>query len=94
MRNILFFAVIIDAIGSMAMYTQPNVLTTMGAGQVAVPQVGTVSNILVTNLQAGDLGISVAAGVLIFALTVLVSIVLFGLFLLFGGRFSPTDMRW
>ena len=57
MRNILFFAVIIDAIGSMAMYTQPNVLTTMGAGQVAVPQVGTVSNILVTNLQAGDLGI-------------------------------------
>lgn len=93
MRNILFFAVIIDAIGSMAMYTQPNVLTTMGAGQVAVPQVGTVSNVLVTNLQAGDLGVSAAAGVLIFVLTVLVSIVLFGAFRLFGGRFSPTGVK-
>ena len=53
-RNL--FAVIIDAIGSMALYTQPNVLTTNGNGLAPVPQVGTVSNIVVSNLQAGVFG--------------------------------------
>ena len=76
MKNVIFFAVIIDAIGSMALYTQPNVLTTNGNG-LAVPQVGTVSNIVVSNLQAGVFGQSAAAGVLIFMLTLIVSAVLF-----------------
>ena len=90
MKNVIFFAVIIDAIGSMALYTQPNVLTTNGNG-LAVPQVGTVSNIVVSNLQAGVFGQSAAAGVLIFMLTLIVSAVLFGLFALFGGRVSARD---
>jgi ABC-type sugar transport system permease subunit len=87
MRDIIFFAVIIDAINSMALYTQPNVLTTNGNG-LAVPAVGTVSNILVSNLQAGIFGMSAAAGVLIFVLTVVVSVVLFGGYILLGGRVS------
>jgi ABC-type sugar transport system permease subunit len=91
MKNIIFFAVIIDAIGSMALYTQPNVLTTNGNG-LAVPEVGTVSNTLISNLQAGIFGESAAAGVLIFVLTVIVSAILFGGFYLFGGRVSGSGI--
>jgi cellobiose transport system permease protein len=87
MTNVIFFAVLIDAIGSMALYTQVNVLTTNGNG-LAPPAVATVSNILVSNLQAGVFGMSAASGVLIFVLTLLVSVVLFGVYMLVGGKVS------
>jgi ABC-type sugar transport system permease subunit len=87
MKNIIFFAVVIDAISSMALYTQPNVLATTN-GSVAPPAIGPLSNQVVTNLQAGVFGQSAAAGILLFVLTVLVSAVVFGGFMLMGGRIS------
>lgn len=85
MRNVILFAVVIDAIGSVALYTQPNVLTAQG-GTLAVPAVGTVSNLVISNLQAASFGQSAAAGWLLFILTILVSLVIFGLYRLTGGR--------
>ena len=49
MRPVILFAVVIDAIGSMSLYTQPNVLLSQG-GALANPSVSTLSNLEVGNL--------------------------------------------
>jgi ABC-type sugar transport system permease subunit len=85
MKNVILFAVIIDAIGSMALYTQPNLLTAQG-GSLAVPAVGTLSNLVVGNLESASFGESAAAGWLLFVLTVVVGAVIFGVYRLAGGR--------
>lgn len=85
MRNVILFAVVIGAIGSMALYTQPNLLAAQG-GTLAVPAVGTLSNLVVGNLQSGVFGVSAAAGWLLFVLTVIVGAIVFGLYRLSGGH--------
>jgi ABC-type sugar transport system permease subunit len=85
MKNVILFAVVIDAINSMALYTQPNILTATG-GSLTVPAVGTVSNLVVGNLESGTFGESAAAGWLLFVLTILVGGVVFGAFRLAGAR--------
>jgi ABC-type sugar transport system permease subunit len=85
MKNVILFAVVIDAINSMALYTQPNILTATG-GNLAVPAVGTVSNMVVGNLQSSSFGESAAAGWLLFILTMVVGGVVFLAFRLVGGR--------
>jgi ABC-type sugar transport system permease subunit len=77
MRPVILFAVVIDAIGSMSLYTQPNVLLATGGG-LANPSVSTLSNLEVGNLQAGVFGQSAAAGWLLFVLTIMVTAVVFG----------------
>jgi ABC-type sugar transport system permease subunit len=85
MRPVLLFAVVIDAIGSMALYTQPNILLAQGGG-LANPAVATLSNLEIGNLQAGVFGQSAAAGWILFALTIAVTAVVFGGNWLLGGR--------
>jgi ABC-type sugar transport system permease subunit len=86
MRRVILFAVIIDAIGSMSLYTQPNVL--LGGSGMANPSVSTLSNLEVGNLQAGVFGQSAAAGWLLFVLTMVATAVVFGGNWLLGGRSS------
>ncbi len=87
MRPVILFAVVIDAIGSMALYTQPNVLLSQG-GALANPSVSTLSNLEIGNLQSGVFGQSAAAGWLLFILTIGVTVIVFGGNWLLGGR-SP-----
>jgi ABC-type sugar transport system permease subunit len=82
MKNVFLFAVVIDAITSMALYTQPTVLAaTQG---VLDPSVAPLSSLVVVNLQSSSFGQSAAAGWLLFLLTILVSVAVFGSFRLFG----------
>ena len=82
MRPIFFFAFIYDAITSMRLYTEPNVLT--AGGSLAQPGAAPVLNLLVTNLNAGNFGESSAVGWLLFLVTIGVAGVIFGLFRLTG----------
>jgi ABC-type sugar transport system permease subunit len=82
MRNIVFFAFIIDAITSMSLYTEPNVLT--AGGSLAIPPVAPVLNLLIVNLNNGVFGQSAAVGWLVFLLTAVIATVVFGLFRLTG----------
>lgn len=82
MKNVFLFAVVIDAITSMALYTQPTVLA---ANQgVLDPSVAPLSSLVVVNLQSSSFGQSAAAGWLLFLLTIIVSVAVFGSFRLFG----------
>lgn len=84
MRNIIMFAVVIDAIHSMALYTQPNVL--LGSGGAGAPiQVAPLSNLIVSNLLSGSYGQSAAAGWMLFILTIAVSTLIFGVSRLIKG---------
>jgi len=82
MKNVFLFAVVIDAITSMALYTQPTVLA--ASQGVLDPSVAPLSSLVVVNLQSSSFGQSAAAGWLLFLLTIVVSIAVFGMFRLLG----------
>jgi ABC-type sugar transport system permease subunit len=84
MKNVFLFAVVIDAITSMALYTQPTVLA--ASQGVLDPSVAPLSSLVVVNLQSSSFGQSAAAGWLLFLLTIIVSVAIFGLFRLLGAR--------
>ena len=67
MRNVFLFAFVIDAINSMSLFTEPNILT--AGPNMADPQVAPMLNLLVTNLNDGDFGQSAATGWILFAVT-------------------------
>ena len=91
MRNVFLFAVVIDAITSMSLYTQPTVLAaTQG---VLDPSVAPLSSLVVVNLQSSSFGQSAAAGWLLFALTILVSVAVFGSFRFVGRWRSAVGVR-
>ncbi len=83
MRNIFLFAFAIDAIGSMRLYTQPNVLVSRAS--LADPEVAPLLNLLVSNLQGGSFGQSAAVGWLLFIITIAITGILFGIFRATGG---------
>lgn len=85
LKNVFLFAVVVDAISSLALYSQPNVL--VSNGELAPTSIAPVLNLLVTNLQGNDFGTSAAVGWLIFLLTVAVSGVIFGAFRLPSPRY-------
>ena len=84
MRNIFLFAFAIDAIGSMRLYTQPNVLVSRAS--LADPAVAPLLNLLVSNLQGGSFGQSAAVGWLLFIITIVITAILFGVFRVIGGE--------
>jgi ABC-type sugar transport system permease subunit len=86
---VFLFAVVIDAITSMALYTQPTVLA--ASQGVLDPSVAPLSSLVVVNLQSSSFGQSAAAGWLLFLLTIIVSVAIFGMFRLLG-RSDPG--RW
>jgi ABC-type sugar transport system permease subunit len=83
MRNIFLFAFAIDAISSMRLYTQPNVLVSRAS--LADPEVAPLLNLLVSNLQGGSFGQSAAVGWLLFIITIAITAILFGVFRATGG---------
>jgi len=82
LRNVFLFAFAIDAIGSMRLYTQPNVLVSRAS--LADPSVAPLLNLLVTNLQGGSFGQSAAVGWLLFILTLVITALVFGIFRMTG----------
>jgi ABC-type sugar transport system permease subunit len=83
MRNIFLFAFAIDAISSMRLYTQPNVLVSRAS--LADPEVAPLLNLLVSNLQGGSFGQSAAVGWLLFIITIAITAILFGVFRVTGA---------
>ncbi len=79
MRNIFLFAIVIDAIGSFQLFTEPNVL--MGrSGSLAPVETAPLLNLLVTNLRSGNFGQASAVGWILFILIGAASFVQFRLF--------------
>jgi ABC-type sugar transport system permease subunit len=91
MKNVFLFAVVIDAITSMALYTQPTVLA--ASQGVLDPSVAPLSSLVVLNLQSSSFGESAAAGWLLFLLTIIVSVAVFGSFWLFDRSGAPRRGR-
>jgi ABC-type sugar transport system permease subunit len=79
MRNTFLFAFVIDAISSLRMFAEPNVLVGTG-GALAPNEVAPVVNLLLTNLRGGRFGASAAVGWILFILTVTVSLLQFRVF--------------
>jgi ABC-type sugar transport system permease subunit len=76
MRHTFLFAFVIDAISSLRIFNQPNVLVGR-AGSLAHPDMAPVLNLLVEDLRAARFGSAAAVGWIVFALTVAVSYVQF-----------------
>jgi ABC-type sugar transport system permease subunit len=79
MRNTFLFAFVIDAISSLRLFAEPNVLVGTG-GALAPNEVAPVVNLLLTNLRGGRFGASAAVGWILFVLTVTVSLLQFRVF--------------
>jgi ABC-type sugar transport system permease subunit len=82
MRPTILFAVVVDAIVTLRLFAEPNVLTGR-AGGLASTDVAPVLNVVVENMRAGQFGLASAAGWLLF---VLISGVTFMMFRLMRQR--------
>jgi len=79
MKNTLLFAFVIDAIGSLRIFTEPNVL--MAQRQRLAPyEIAPVINVLFSSLGAARFGQAAAVGWIVFIITIGVSFVQFRLF--------------
>lgn len=74
MRNVFLFAFVIDGINAIPLYTQPNVLVSR---TLAPPDVGPVMNVLVSNVQGTNFGLSSAVGWLLFIATAILSALIY-----------------
>lgn len=79
-KPLVLFAVVIDAINSVRLYAEPNVLAGSGGSALADPSVATVSNLVVTNLNAASFGASAAAGWVLFIFTLVVTAVILAVY--------------
>ncbi len=79
MRNTFLFAFVIDAIGSMRIFTEPNVLLA-GGGSMANPEVAPLLNMLVDNLNNGNFGQAAAVGWVFFLLGIVAAVIQFRVF--------------
>lgn len=81
MRPIFMFAFMINAIGAIRMFAEPNILFTQGgAGAVTPHQVQPVMNVLVSNINGGQFGMAAATGWIIFIMIFTISMIQFKLF--------------
>jgi ABC-type sugar transport system permease subunit len=78
LRNVFLFAFVIDAINSMALFTEPNILT--AGPNIADPHVAPMLTLLVSNMNDGDFGQAAATGWLLFAVTLVISVAQFLVF--------------
>jgi ABC-type sugar transport system permease subunit len=76
MRNIFLFAFVIDAINSLRMFTEPNVLVGR-SGQLADPEVAPLLNLLISNLRGASFGQASAVGWILFVLTLGITLIQF-----------------
>lgn len=81
MRPIILFAIVIDTISSLQLFTEPNLLlgnTSAPAG--APPSAAPIMNQVINNIVGGQFGLAAAVGWLIFIVIGLFSIIQFRLF--------------
>jgi ABC-type sugar transport system permease subunit len=79
MKNTLIFAFVIDAIGSLRIFTEPNVL--MAQRQRLAPyEIAPVINVLFSSLGAARFGQAAAVGWIVFVITIGVAWVQFRFF--------------
>ena len=79
MRNTFLFAFVIDAVGSMRLFTEPNVLLQTGGG-TANPEAAPLLNILLDNLNSGNFGRAAAVGWMLFLLGIVAAVIQFRAF--------------
>lgn len=86
MKPIFMFAFMINAIGALRMFAEPNVLFTVGGpGAITPHAVQPVMNVLVSNINGGQFGMAAATGWIIFLMIFIVSMIQFKLFNRKGG---------
>lgn len=78
MKPIFMFAFVMDAISSLKIYNEPNLLTLVQGNTPT--QVAPYMNVIVDNIQAGVFGTASAAGWLLFILILVITIFQFVLF--------------
>lgn len=79
MKNTLIFAFVVDAIGSLRIFTEPNVLMAQRGG-MAPYEIAPVVNVMFSSLGAGRFGQAAAVGWLMFLITMVASWAQFKLF--------------
>jgi ABC-type sugar transport system permease subunit len=79
MKPIFLFAFIMNAIGSIKLYTEPNVLlaTTSSSGGLNHPNAMTLMNILLMNLRGASFGMAAAAGWIVFLIVAVITAIQF-----------------
>jgi ABC-type sugar transport system permease subunit len=68
MRPILLFAIVIDTVASLQLFTEPNILTgAAGSTSAAPPSAEPIMNLVLNNVTGGQLGLASAVGWVVFA---------------------------
>lgn len=82
LRPTIMFAVVIDTIASLQLFTEPNLLLGTGGGSIAgaPPSAAPVMNQVINNLTGGAFGLSAAVGWIMFIAIGIFSLVQFRLF--------------
>ena len=76
MRPTLIFAVLVDAIVSLRLFAEPNVLAGR-PGSLAPDEIAPVLNLIVQNIRGGQFGLAAAVGWLLFLVIAALSFVMF-----------------
>jgi ABC-type sugar transport system permease subunit len=76
MRPTLIFAVLVDAVVTLRLFAEPNVLSGRPGG-LAPDAVAPVLNLIVQNIQGGQFGLAAAVGWLLFLVIAAISFVMF-----------------
>jgi ABC-type sugar transport system permease subunit len=77
MRPIFLFAFIMNAIGSIKIFSEPNVLLSTNTGRINQPNAMSIMNVLLMNLQGANFGMASAVGWFVFLLVLAVTILWF-----------------
>jgi len=81
MKPIFLFAVVMDAISTIQLFTEPNLLVgSSGSPAGAPPSAAPIMNQVVSNIASGQFGLAAAAGWLIFIAAGVFSLIQFRLF--------------
>jgi len=81
MRPIFLFAFVMNGIGSIKLFAEPNVLlaTSSSSGALTNPNVMTLMNVLVMNIRGASFGMAAAVGWIVFIIVALITIIQFKL---------------
>ncbi|GHV12620.1 cytochrome c biogenesis protein [Spirochaetia bacterium] len=83
MRPIFLFAFIMNGIGSIKIFSEPNVLLSTNTGAITQPNAMAIMNVLLMNLRGANFGMASAVGWFVFLLVLVITAIWFRLL---GGR--------